>query len=100
MKMNGKGRLGLASASFLAVAFGLMAAVPGCGDDPCQEYVDYMCDCHPEHPTEDCDTLSNTYSDADSKLEDACVTALDDQKADDDDLGHECGDAEVEESEA
>lgn len=64
-----------------------------CGDEtdqPCDDYVAYMCDCHGD--TEDCDQLSATYDGADQDLQDECAIALDDQQADDDSSGHACTD--------
>lgn len=76
------------------LALGFAAAAAGCSDeDPCQDYVDYICDCHPDDPELPCEELQNTYADADDKLQDQCVTALEDQESADDDAGHECGDA-------
>ena len=72
------------------ILMGLMAVV-GCDDtDPCDDYVDYICDCHPD---DDCESLSITYDGADAELQDECALALDDQQDDDDSVGHECGDS-------
>jgi hypothetical protein len=60
------------------------------GDQPCDDYVAYMCDCHGD--TEDCDQLSATYEGADQDLQDSCAVELDDQQAADDDSGHVCTD--------
>lgn len=65
----------------IATALGLAA----CGDDSCDRYVDYMCDCHPES---DCEDLRKVYEDADGDLQDECAAELDDQKDEDD---GECG---------
>jgi uncharacterized Ntn-hydrolase superfamily protein len=68
-----------------------LVALSGCDDsDPCAEYVDYICDCHPD---DDCESLSNTYTDADAELQDECALALDDQQDNDDESGHECGES-------
>ncbi|RME29422.1 MAG: hypothetical protein D6798_00080, partial [Deltaproteobacteria bacterium] len=71
----------------LTVAAGLLLLV-GCEPDPCTDYVDYMCDCHPDDV--DCATLENTYADADVSLQDECAIALEDQQAQDDEEGWEC----------
>ena len=69
------------------VLVGLLLA--GCDDtNPCDEYVTYICDCHPD---DDCESLSNTYEGADAELQDECALALDDQQDSDDESGHECG---------
>lgn len=70
-----------------ATALGL-AMLVGCEPDPCLDYVDYMCDCHPEV---DCDTLANTYANADADLQDACAIELEDQQDADAEAGLECG---------
>ena len=47
----------------LTVGFALMVA-PGCNsEDPCDEYVEYLCDCDEAS----CESQRNTYADADSK---------------------------------
>lgn len=59
--------------------------------NPCDEYVDYMCSCHTEGDDGyDCETLSNTYENADPELQDDCQVALDDQINQDDTEGVEC----------
>lgn len=63
-----------------------LTLAPGCGDDPCQAYVDYVCDCDEAS----CDSTRNTYEGADAKLQDECETALEDEQAADDDAGTEC----------
>ena len=62
--------------------------------DPCTEYANYMCDCHPE---EDCEDLQTIYADgaADADLQESCAGDLDDQQstdgADDYATTGECG---------
>ena len=72
---------------------GLMAAgaalflTPGCSDaDPCQDYIDYVCDCD----SDACESAKNSYSDADSKLQDECENALQEYQDADDAAGSEC----------
>ncbi len=70
----------------------LLAALASAGcvdDDPCGEYVDYMCTCHPDEV--DCADLQATYAGAGADLQDECAIALDDQQAADDDAGWTCG---------
>ena len=60
---------------------------PGCDDsDPCQDYIDYVCDCG----SDECDSARNAYSDADSKLQDECENSLQDYQQNDDAAGEEC----------
>ena len=52
--------------------------------EPCDDYVDYMCDCHPEDPDDpdgiDCQDLATEFSDTDPKLDEQCTASLDDQR--------------------
>lgn len=84
----------IASAPALALA---LLFAPACDDsagtNECDEYVDYMCDCHPDEY--DCDQLRNTYSDPDSETLDECAIALEDQEAQDEADGAVCGDTGV-----
>jgi outer membrane murein-binding lipoprotein Lpp len=67
-------------------------ALAGCVEEsPCDRYVDYICDCHPEDPDFDCAEARETYAGADASLEDECQIALDDQKAEDEEAGRACG---------
>ena len=61
----------------------LVVAFVAC-DEPvntCDDYVAYMCDCHPEV---DCDELTATYVGATQTVQDQCVVALEDQRDEDD----------------
>ncbi|MFZ5478340.1 MAG: hypothetical protein ACOZNI_16350 [Myxococcota bacterium] len=55
---------------------------------PCQDYCDYICDCHPEL---DCDGCYTEYGSADPALQDECEEALLDQQDADAAEGLECG---------
>lgn len=74
----------------------LTACVPA---SPCDEYVDYICDCHADdnRPGYDCDTLRVTYQNADPELQDECQVALNEQQNQDDAEGYLCdaGDSAV-----
>ena len=85
-----------ASLARLGFAFALFLSACG-GEAPCDEYVAYMCDCHPEHAEEQCEELQTTYEDASADIQDECAYSLDEQQAEDDEEGHTCGDAEVSE---
>ena len=72
-----------------SLLFGLLLI--GCDStNPCDEYVTYICDCHPD---DDCTSLSNAYANADAELQDECALALDDQQNNDDETGHVCGES-------
>jgi hypothetical protein len=65
----------------------------GCeGADPCQDYVDYLCDCHAGEPGYDCETLQQTYSAPDAALQDQCALDLEAQQAQDAEDGLACAD--------
>jgi hypothetical protein len=62
--------------------------------DPCDDYVDYMCDCHPEDADDpdgvDCEDLATQFPDTDPKLEEHCIAALDAQLDKDEANDWEC----------
>jgi hypothetical protein len=60
-----------------------VAATPGCMDESCDEYVDYLCTCHEDDPEFDCDVLMATYENADSATQEDCALSLDEQQAED-----------------
>lgn len=67
----------------------LLFAASACegGADPCADYIEYICDCSDE---EACDEATNTYADADSKLQDQCQSALEDYETADEESGASC----------
>jgi hypothetical protein len=67
-----------------AWALGMVACDPG---NPCDAYVDYMCDCHPEVS---CDDLFTTYAEPDPSVQDECAILLDQQEEEDAAAGLEC----------
>jgi hypothetical protein len=67
------------------VALLAAACEPG---NPCDEYVDYMCDCHPELS---CESFTTTYDDPDPAVQDECAVLLNEQEQEDADAGLECG---------
>jgi hypothetical protein len=60
------------------------ACEPG---NPCDEYIDYMCDCHPELS---CEAFTTTYDDPDPGVQDECAVLLDAQEQDDAEQGLTC----------
>ena len=76
-------RLGIMAAAIMAFV--------ACADAPCNEYVDYMCECHGDDPDFDCETLSRTYQTTDPELLDQCAIDLSAQKQEDQDNGLVCG---------
>jgi len=74
--------------SMMALA---MVMVAGCSqEDPCADYVDYICECHQEDPDFDCGELRTTYENADPSTQDECAIALDEQEEQDESDGLEC----------
>jgi hypothetical protein len=57
---------------------------------PCQDYCDYVCDCHDGEAGFDCDQCRVEYADADPDLQDECETELLDLQDADADAGNEC----------
>lgn len=56
--------------------------------EPCDRYVDYMCDCHVS--ANECDQLRAQLSAADPSLQDQCDIDLSNQQAQDADDGVSC----------
>ena len=55
------------------VSIALLALLAACGGNPCDEYVDYLCECDEEN----CDSLQATYENADADVQDECSAQLD-----------------------
>jgi hypothetical protein len=68
----------------------LLAAAACEPGNPCDEYVSYMCDCHPELS---CESFTTTYEDPDPSVQDECAVSLAEQEQEDSDAGVECGTA-------
>lgn len=73
-----------------AVAAMLVLMGATCAFEPCDRYVDYMCQCHADDPGFDCAELQQVYGDADPELQDQCAIDLTDQKDEDADAGLDC----------
>jgi len=52
----------------------LTLGLAACGGNPCDDYVDALCDCLDE---ESCEDTKTTYEGADSDLKDECSSKLD-----------------------
>ncbi len=76
---------GLAIGLITALALGACAE-----ENPCDDYVDYLCDCHADDEAFDCQELRTTYANADADVQDECAIALDEQQDSDADQGLEC----------
>lgn len=72
----------------IAAAFALLTLAACDDSSPCDDYVTYMCDCHPE---KSCSDLETVYGGADTSLDDECAVALDDQEQADAEAGLTCG---------
>lgn len=60
------------------LALPLLAACLGGGatGDPCQDYCDYICDCHAGEAEYDCDSCRTSMESSDPALQDECETEL------------------------
>ena len=68
----------------IAVLLGLGVA---CLDEnPCDAYVEYMCECHTESDDE-CESLQLTYEVPSSDVQEQCVIDLEEQELDDEEAG-------------
>ena len=75
------------------IMLGLVLATPlvGCeSDEPCQDYIDYICACHDGEQGFDCAQIEDTFGDADADLQDECSINLDEQKDKDKSDGVDC----------
>ena len=61
---------------------------------PCQDYCDYICECHDGEPGFDCAQCMTEYADADPATQDECETALLDQQDADAAAGLSCNPVE------
>lgn len=63
-----------------AAAVILLTLLPGCFGtsfgDPCVDYCDYICACHPNDPEYDCDACQTSLGSSDPELQDECETEL------------------------
>jgi len=72
-----------------AVSLLLPLVLMACEDsEPCDRYVDYMCDCHLDAAS--CGELRNVYGDADQDLQDECHISLEEERDQDEAEGVEC----------
>lgn len=63
----------------------------GCEDQPCNRYVDYVCQCHPDDPDLDsCEELSNALLGQGPEVQDQCSLNLRDLQQEDDEAGLAC----------
>ena len=59
--------------------------------EPCDRYVDYMCDCHTS--ASECDQLRAQLAGSDAATQDQCEIDLANQRSEDGDNGVTCGDS-------
>jgi len=72
------------------VAATLLLLGATCSTEPCNRYVDYMCNCHAQDTGFDCEALRQVYSSADPSLQDQCSIDLSQQKTEDEQNGVTC----------
>ena len=58
--------------------------------DHCEEYGEYMCDCHADDPDYDCSNLQSIYAETDLEQQNECAITLDEQLQEDLDEGKDC----------
>lgn len=73
----------------LTALFLLVVGV-ACEEQPCDEYIDYMCACHDGDDGQSCDDYVRIYTDAEPDVQDQCALDLEDQEDLDLANGHEC----------
>ena len=56
----------------------------------CDDYVDYICDCHSDNPDYNCDELESIYADPTTDQVSECSVSLDEQRALDEEDEFEC----------
>ena len=71
----------------IALLGSMVVLLAGCLEDTCEEYIQYMCDCHPE---QDCENIRAQYQNADANTQDDCAIELDAQQEADDEAGLTC----------
>jgi hypothetical protein len=74
----------------MSILFVLLACF-GVSSTPCDNYCNYICDCHAGEPEYDCEECFTTYDGADATLQDECETSLIDLQNQDDAEGRVCG---------
>ncbi len=75
----------------VVIVFGFVALGAECEiDQPCQDYVDYVCACHADDPDFNCAEIRTAFSDAGQTLQDQCAIDLDELQEEDDIAGLEC----------
>lgn len=66
-------------------------AVSGCSSSqPCDDYVDYICQCHQDDPDYDCEQVKTAYEGAEPQVQDECALNLDELEQKDQEEGSEC----------
>ena len=71
--------------------FALAAAGTACvSPTACDDYVDYVCECHADDPGYDCEELRLLYEDAEGAELADCQLAMQDQVAADEAAGDSC----------
>lgn len=81
---------------FFIASFSLLATASACvPTSACDDYVEYMCDCHPE---ENCAELRTIHQDAIGEELTDCTIALDEQKDEDVVSENECATADAADS--
>lgn len=76
--------------AIFAAIFLILPACDSVFGNPCQDYVDYICECHDGDPGYDCETLRASHNTDDVELYEDCTVALEDIQAADETTGQGC----------
>ena len=69
----------------------LLLSALACGEiEPCDDYINYMCDCHDAEEDVSCEDLSNTLGAASPDVQSQCAIDLSEQRSEDEEEGLEC----------
>ena len=77
--------------SWIFLALGLVACEE---KNHCDDYVDYMCECHADDPNFNCDEQRSIYEEASLDQQNECAIELDSQEQSDQENGEGCEDGD------
>ncbi len=67
-----------------------LGACDGLLGDPCTDYVDYVCECHADDPSYDCETIRLAHENHDVEQYEDCQFALEEVQVKDSETGFVC----------
>ena len=72
---------------FLLLLAGVACDGAASDNEPCDQYVDYLCQCHADDPDFTCADARSQYADAAPDEQDSCLDALSEQQSEDEAAG-------------